>query len=351
LKVLLRAPNWIGDAVLALPAVAALAERRDIRLSLLAPPSVHPLFESLAGAILLPVDPGVRNVAQAWSVARAVAADDDVGLVFPRSFSSALVLRLAGIPRRIGRQGDGRGFLLTERLPAPPSPPRPLPPAPASGAEPGRAPEGFHRWRDYAELAERVLGAPVPERYPLRVPSEAGGAAARLIAAAAGRGPLVGLNPGATAPSRRWPQERFAAVGRRLRQAADARVVVLGGRLEAPLARDVAAAVPGAASLAGRTDLKTLMGVLAALDLLVTNDTGPMHLAAALGTPLLDLCGAADERVTGPRGPRARVLRERLFCSPCVRNVCPFDLQCMRALTTDRVAAAALAELGEDRAA
>jgi heptosyltransferase-2 len=113
----------------------------------------------------------------------------------------------------------------------------------------------------------------------------------------------------------------------------------------------VARAVSGAALLAGRTDLETLMGALQALDLLITNDSGPMHLAAALGTPLLDLCGAADERVTGPRGPRARVLRERLFCSPCVRNTCPFELECMRAITTDRVLETALAELERSRAA
>ncbi len=87
------------------------------------------------------------------------------------------------------------------------------------------------------------------------------------------------------------------------------------------------------------------MAVLRRVDLMVTNDTGPMHLAAALGTPLLDLCGAADERVTAPRGARSRVLRELLFCSPCVRNECPFDLECMHALTVAGVLGASLETL------
>ncbi len=359
MKVLLRTPNWIGDAVLALPAAAALAGRPGWRLTLLAPPPVHPVYARLPGATLLPLDPRVRTLPQAWSLARAIAADDEVGIVLPRSFSSALVLRLAGLPRRIGRSGQGRDALLTEALPPPPAPFRPLPPAdgvdPAEH-DPARTPaaagdDRFHRWRDYAELAERVLAEPVPERYPLHVPVRSAEEAEHLLAGADGRGPLVGLNPGSAAPARRWPAERYVELGRGLRQRLDARVVVFGGPRETELAGAVAGAIPGALALAGLAGLETLMACLRRLDLLVTNDTGPMHLAAALGTPLIELAGAGDERVTGPRGDRVRILRERLFCSPCVRNVCPFDLECMRALTVARVEAAALDLLLEARAA
>ncbi len=350
MRILLRTPNWLGDAVLALPSVAALASRSGWRLTVLAPLGLHPVYAGIAGAILLPVDPRARSLPEAWSIARAVAADDEVGILLPRSFSSALVLRLTGVPRRIGRVGEGRDFLLTERLPPPPTPARPLPPDGEDGATGG--PDGrFHRWRDYAELTERVLEEPVPERYPLRVPAAASEAADRLLAPARGRGPLVGLNPGSAAPARRWPAERYAALGCRLRHRLDARVAVVGERDEAALAGGVARKIPGAVSLAGRTDLATLMGVLGRLALLVTNDTGPMHVAAALGTPLVELCGAGDERVTGPRGREVRIVRERLFCSPCVRNVCPFDLECMRGLTVGRVAEAALDVLAGARAA
>ena len=171
-----------------------------------------------------------------------------------------------------------------------------------------------------------------------------------LLAPVSGGGPLVGLNPGANGPARRWPAVRYAALGLALRERLDARVAVLGGPADRELAEGVAAAIPGACSLAGRTSLKLLMAALSRLDFLVTNDTGPMHLAAALGTPLLDLCGAADERVTAPRGPRARVLREYLFCSPCVRNACPYDLECMEALGVERVLEESLAALAEARA-
>jgi heptosyltransferase-2 len=359
MNVLLRTPNWIGDAVLALPAAAALAGRPGWRLTLLAPPPVQAVYAGLPGAILLPLDPRARTLPQAWSVARAIAADDDVGIVLPRSFSSALVLRLAGLPRRVGRSGQGRGALLTEALPPPPAPLRPLPPAdevdPAEhDAARTRAAAGddrLHRWRDYAELVEHVLEEPVRERYPLHVPARSDAEAEGLLAGAGGRGPLVGLNPGSAAPSRRWPAERYAELGRGLRQRLDARVVVFGGPRETDLAGAVAGAIPGAMSLAGPAGLERLMACLRRLDLLVTNDTGPMHLAAALGTPLIELAGAGDERVTGPRGDRVRILRERLFCSPCVRNVCPYGLECMRALTVARVEAAVLDLLMEARAA
>ncbi|MFN2432285.1 MAG: lipopolysaccharide heptosyltransferase II [Gemmatimonadota bacterium] len=343
-KVLLRTPNWIGDAVLALPAVTALAERPEVRLTVLASPAVHPVFAGLPSARLSPVDPRARTPLRAWTVGRALAGDDEIGIVLPASFSSALVMRLAGVPRRVGRAADGRSSLLTEALPR-----RPAPPVPLRG--PAQYEPRFHRWRDYAELVEHVLGSAVPERYPLRVPDRGAARAARLLDELRGAGPVVGLNPGANGPARRWPAKRFVELGRALREAANARVVVLGGPAEVDLGRRVAAGIPGASSFAGRTSLETLLGVLDALDLFVTNDTGPMHLAAALGTPLLDLCGAADERVTGPRSPRARVLREHLFCSPCVRNACPFDLECMRALAVRRVLEASLLGLQRGRAA
>ena len=347
MNVLFRSPNWIGDAVLALPSVAALAGRSDVRLTVLAPPYVHPVYEGLPGALLSPVDPRVRNALHARALGRALAGDDEVAILCPTSFSSALVALLARIPRRIGRIGDGRFFLLSERLPAWRLPPTPIPPAgPDDGAGGGSgAPDDgscFHRWRDYAELTERALGSDVPERYPLQVSDAAEAEAELLLDGVPGAGRLVGLNPGANWPSRRWPLERFAALGCALRDRVEARVVVVGGPGDIGPAAKLATAVPGARSLAGRTDLKTLMAVLRRLDLFVTNDTGPMHLAAALGTRVLDLCGAADERVTGPRGPRAAVLRERLFCSPCRRNVCPYDLECMDALTVGRVLEAAV---------
>lgn len=349
MNVLLRSPNWIGDAVLALPAVAALAERPDVRLTVLAAPYVQPVFEGLPGVSLSPVDPRVQRPAQAWAIGRALAGDDEVGILLPRSFSSALVLCIAGVPRRIGRRGDGRAFLLTEALPARESPPWPIPSL-KSRSHTGSV-RRFHRWRDYADLVGRVLGKEVSERYPLHVPGEARARAERLLDGVPGGGPLIGLNPGANGPARRWPSGRFAALGRALRESLDARIAVLGGPGEVQLARAVADDIPGARSLAGRTGLKCLMALLGRFDLLVTNDTGPMHLAAALGTPLLDLCGAADERVTGPRSPRAKVLREHLFCSPCVQNACPFDLECMEALTVRRVLDEALGSLEAGRAA
>jgi heptosyltransferase-2 len=335
LRVLLRVPNWVGDAVLALPSTAALAERPDVRLTVLGPPYVHPIYEGLPGVSVSPVDPRAPTPLRAWGAGRALAGGDDVGILCPASFSSALVLWAARVPRRVGRAADGRSPLLTDRLAKRSRPPFPL--RSSAGYDPR-----FHRWRDYAELVEHVLGEPVPERYPLHVPDAARAAAASLLDGLAGAGPLVGLNPGANGPARRWPIERYAELGTALREALDARVTVVGSRFETDLAERVAGGVPGGRSLAGRTDLKGLAAVLERLDLLVTNDTGPMHVAAALGTPLIALFGAGDDRVTAPRGPGVHVLRELLFCSPCVRSHCPYDLECMKGLTTAAVLTEAL---------
>jgi heptosyltransferase-2 len=342
LRVLLRAPNWVGDAVLALPSVATLASRPDVRLTVLGPPYVHPIYDGLPGVSLSPVDPRAPTPLRAWGAGRALAGGDDVGILCPTSLSSAIVLWAARVPRRVGRAGDGRSPLLTDRLPKRPRPPFPL-------RSRGEYDPRHHRWRDYAELVEHVLGEPVSERYPLHVPDAARAAAARLLSGLAGAGPLIGLNPGANGPARRWPIERYTALGKALRDGLDARVAVVGSRFETDLAERVAGAVPGARSLGGRTDLKTLAAVLAELDLLVTNDTGPMHVAAALGTPLIALFGAGDDRVTAPRGPGVHVLRELLFCSPCVRSHCPYDLECMKGLATAAVLAEATRVLSERR--
>ncbi len=151
--------------------------------------------------------------------------------------------------------------------------------------------------------------------------------------------------PGAHAASRRWPAERFAALASRL-GAEGARVVVFGSAAERELAAAIAAvARPAPVDWSGRTPLPVLAECFRRLDLLVTNDTGPMHLAAAVGTPILDLCGAANEVVTGPRGPASEIVVHPIHCRPCVKNDCAYNLGCMTGIRLERVHELARARL------
>jgi heptosyltransferase-2 len=156
-------------------------------------------------------------------------------------------------------------------------------------------------------------------------------------------GHWVGLNPGAFYGSaKRWAPERFAAVGDSVSRRGGAKVAIVGGPAERPLAEAVAARMRAPVRmLCGETTLPDLVGVLGSLRTLVTNDSGPMHLAAALGVPVVAIFGPTDWRETAPVGEGHRIVREPVHCSPCLLRECPIDHRCMRWIPADRVAAEA----------
>jgi ADP-heptose:LPS heptosyltransferase len=199
-------------------------------------------------------------------------------------------------------------------------------------------------------LVER-LGCPAQGthlEWPL-APAERAEAAA-LLAPLAGRPrPWVGLHPGARAPARRWPAARFAAVGDALVRRLGASLVVTGGPDEVALVEEVAAGLRGPAlRLAGGLSLGTLAAVIASLDLFVSNDTGPAHLAQAVGTPSVIVFGPADPRRWAPLDPRHRVVHQAVDCSPCGHWECPIDHRCLHRITPARVVAAAETVLAEE---
>jgi heptosyltransferase-2 len=253
--------------------------------------------------------------------AAALAGAFDAGVLLPNSFGSALTLRLARIPERWGYATDGRGPLLTRRARVRPS-------------VRGRSQVYYYR----AMLAGVGLRVTADPETGLRAPAAWLEAADRLL----GAGEWIGLNPGAAfGPAKRWPLARFAAVGDRLARTTGAQVAILGAASERPFAEGVAAAMRHPARvLAGQTSLTDLAGVLSRVRVLVTNDSGPMHLASALGTPVAAVFGPTDPRETAPVGT-ARLLREPVHCSPCGLRACPIDHRCMTRVAAERVAAAA----------
>jgi lipopolysaccharide heptosyltransferase II len=289
----IRAPNHLGDLVMSLPALEAAGEA-DIVL----PRGLAPLLGlSTVRGTSLPFDRGPRGFLRAIRALRARRYRR--GVLLPPSLSSALLFALGGVAERRGTSTDRRGPLLTDGLPR------------ARLA-------GLHRSAQYHFL---VTGAPPAS--PLIPRLEVGEYLRDRFRALLPdvNAPLVGLFPGSNAPSRRWPVTRFATLAGRLR-AAGALVVVFGG----PAERAVTAAVAegGAVDLGGRTDLLLLAAGLATCELVISNDSGPLHVAAAVGTRTLSFWGAGDPAITGPpRGPHHLLRHPELFCVPCIKNVCP----------------------------
>lgn len=352
-RLVVRTPNHLGEVVLALPALRRLAEREAQAGR--APPLVQVLdwLRPVLELADLPLELLTLNGRRAFlrgalALRRATGGAATRAIVLTPSFSSALGLRMAGVRSLRGTATDARTALLTDPVDRTPllAGHRVNEFLALCGFEPEEPPESPRlagRAVDRAEAAWR----------------EAPPAVAARAAAETTDGPLLGLFPGSNGLARRWPAERFGDLAERLGRAG-AVALVFGGPDDA----EITAAVAGrggdrALDLGGRTSLPELAGALRSCDLLVTNDTGPMHLAAALGTPVLALWGPGDARQTRPLGPKVRVVgRFDLPCVPCVKNACPrrgagYELpdaerECMRLIGVDEVAIAVREMLNEE---
>jgi heptosyltransferase II len=318
-RVLVRAPNWVGDVVLSLPAL------RDLRrafpaaqLEVLARPWVAELYRAV---------PAVDAVAESRGHAAdvgAVRGRFDVAVLLPNSFGTALVPWRAGVPERWGYATDGRGVLLTRRCRVP-------------ARVRGRSQVYYYR----AMLEGLGLAVEGEPDASLACPDEWAERGRTLLG---DDGPWIGVNPGAFyGAAKRWPPERFAAAADLVARRVGAKVAIVGGAAERPLGEAIAEQLRAPSRvLCGETTLGELLGVLSGLRLLLTNDSGPMHLAAALGTPLVAVFGSTDWTETAPVSPRARVVREDVECAPCLLRECPIDHRCMTRVGVARVASAAL---------
>jgi heptosyltransferase-2 len=330
--IVVRVPNWLGDTVMALPALRALRAGRGEEARIAA---VGPWVAVLAGQgaadllVWYPPEPHARR-----AVDRAIAAErPDLALLLPNSLSSALAARRWSARRRIGFATDARAVLLTEALALP---------------DPRR-----HQVDEYLFLAEAAGGRAVGNR-PCwtRRPDPAAATEVERLLETAGvpregdrhrSTPLVGLHLGAAGgPAKQWMPERFGELAASLARAG-ATPLLLGAPADQPAAARAAAAsgarVP---SVVGRDRVELLPHLLARLHCLVSGDTGVAHLAAALDVPTVTLFGPTDEHLTAPRGPRARVLGGSAPCAPCFLRQCPIDHICLGAIGAELVAARVL---------
>lgn len=325
-RILVRSSNWLGDAVMTVPAVRAIkATWPEAKLAVLTREKLVD-FWKMAPEVDEVISVGARD--GLFSVAKKIRKQFDLAIVLPNSVRTALEVYLAGIPRRIGREGEYRRWLLTGIL------------APQKNPGPPR-----HQMNTYLELVE-FAGAKVdadlrrldrafqPREHPKP---------------AAGEVMKIGLCPGAEyGPAKRWLPERYAEVANTISARRECQWMLFGAERDKPVGEEIEGKLEGNHSnLIGKTSLAELIAELSKCRLLLTNDTGTMHLAAFLGVPVVAIFGSTEPALTGPIGADHRILRHHVECSPCFLRKCPIDFRCMLAVTTDETVESVLRMLEE----
>ena len=336
MKILIRATNWVGDAIMALPALRAVRKRfPEAEIAIVGRPYVADIYrdQEICNQ-LIPYDP--KGLHAGFSGRERLAAElraqkFDVALLLQNAFDAAWLAWRANIPERIGYARDVRSFLLTKAVPLP-----------RHGETPAH--EKFY----YLELLRRAgwLDSVQDETFiGLSVPEEKRRSADELLCKFGVRqGALrIAIGAGASYGSAKcWPPPRFAEVANRLQSEADADVILFGIAAEA----NVSTAISGELrrppiNLTGKTAIADLPALLSQCHLFIGNDSGAMHVAAAVGLPIVAVFGPTDPNGTAPVTTRCSIVQQKPYCSPCFLRCCPTDHRCMTAITAGMVAAAA----------
>ena len=336
MKILVRATNWVGDAIMALPALRAVRRRfADARISVVARPYVADIYRGQQICDeLVAYDPkgahaGLRGRARLAQELRTQKFD--VALLLQNAFDAAWLAWRAGIPERIGYARDGRSLLLTQRI-----------------AVPKRGEIPAHEQFYYLELLRRagwIDSLPSESLVGLTVSAEHREQAEGILRSAGARLGVTRIAIGAGASygsAKCWPPERFAGFVNRFRQHTDADVILFGAAAEQKVSDAITTGIKGPSiSLVGTTAIADLPALLSRCQLFVGNDSGAMHVAAAVGLPVVAIFGPTDPHGTAPITSRCTVVQEKPYCSPCFLRRCPIDHRCMTRVMPEAVEAAA----------
>ncbi|MCL4523321.1 MAG: lipopolysaccharide heptosyltransferase II [Acidobacteria bacterium] len=338
MKILIRVPNWVGDAVMCIPALEAIRARwPDPEIALLGREWVSGIFQGQPWANRVLVFEHTRRHRGFFGLerlAREIRKERfDIAVLLQNAFQAAWLAWRAGVPQRIGYARDGRSWLLTKAIPVP-----------KTGETPAH--ESYY----YLELLRRagwMEKLPALERIRLHVPPEAMGRAEEFLDRAgvpgAPRMVRVAMAPGAAYGSAKcWPVERYAALADRLIAEFGADVILFGSAAEREVTGKIAAGMKRkAVQLAGETQIAELPALFASCDLFVGNDSGAMHVAAAVGLPVVAVFGPTDPEGTAPMTPRRTLVQQKVECSPCFLRHCPIDHRCMTRVEVEAVYSAA----------
>lgn len=323
-RILIVGPSWIGDAILSEPLLAILREPlQEPMVDVLAPPWCAPVYARMRGVrniIENPIGHRQLRLGERRALARTLRGNDYTrALVLPNSFKSALIPWLARIPRRVGYVGEARGMLLTD----------------ARRLDSKALPRLVDRFVALAAQPGELVPMPAA---PVLVPDVANAADAIRALGLGTHRPVAILCPGAEyGPSKRWPTEHFITLAQRFVDSGYA-VWLLGSPNDRAAADPIAAAIAEVRNVCGRTDLGTAIDLLATASVVVSNDSGLMHAAAAVGRPLVALFGSSSPEYTPPLSPLARVAKINIVCSPCFKRECPLGhFKCMRELSPNVV--------------
>ena len=316
-RIVMRSPNWLGDSVMAVPTVRAIkAGRPDAHVTIAAPGKIAPVWK------LIPEVDEVLPIPEqsVFGTARVLKGKTpfDVAILFPNSLRSALEMWLARIPRRVGFRGHRRSWLLNQIIP--------------EREKPGPIEHQADRYLRIAHGigADPLSSANVGRVVALRRPD---GAARRPYPETT----KLALCPGAEyGPTKRWLPERFAETAAAISAKSQAHWILFGTAKDAALGELIAKELgENCTNRIGKTSIEQLIAELRECRLLLTNDTGTMHLATLLGVPVVAIFGSTEPALTGPLGQNNVVLRHQVECSPCFLRECPIDFRCMKAVTTE----------------
>ena len=328
-RLLIRSTNWIGDAVMTTPAVRAIRHNfPGARISLLAKPWVVPVFAHsphVDEIIVFDAKGRHKGFGGTIRMARDLRTYRfDAAIFLQNAIEAALIAFMAGIPVRIGFDTDARRLLLTHPVRC------------------TKAIKTIHQTGYYLKMLEGAGLVTGPSSLELRVGAQDRHAAEQILSTR-GITPghrVVGLNPSATfGPAKQWFPERYAALGDRLIREHDAVILIFGGPSDRELGRTISRMMTAPAiDLSGQTSLGEAMALIDRCDGFVTNDSGLMHVAAALNTPLVAIFGSTNWTTTSPYSPTSRIVRVPIECSPCMQPVCPLGhMNCMKRVTVDMV--------------
>lgn len=340
-KILVRAVNWVGDAVMTTPAIGVIREHfPHAEITLLANPMVAQLF--LPHPWIDHVVTFDRNGAHKGIIGRLRLAAQlrrqafDLAVIMPNSFDSALIPWLAGIPLRLGKNSDGRGFMLSDNF------------------TPDASTAGCHEVEYYIGML-KYFGITGKSDMPFLATTPAEDSYARTLLRnhnILDDDFVIGINPGAAFGSaKRWYPERFAEVATQLSNLWSAKIVIFGGPGETDIAVEIEQkASANCLNVAGKTNVRELLALIHRCNFFITNDSGPMHIASAFNIPLVAIFGSTDHTTTSPYTDSAVIVRKKTDCAPCKLRECPTDHKCMTGVSADDVIEAATNLLNHTKA-